>query len=259
MPPTDRRNIRRIDPQEVRGDRRAMATFTNKQQTLQQVLNVLRRRYEPDTLTQRPVLETLLYGILREGATAEQADRAFDNLQTRFFDWNEVRVSEAAEIEAALEDLPGAAEKAPRVIGILQAVFEREFCFSLEDIAKKGLRNAVKTLQDKFEDATDFAIAWTVQRALGGHALPLDAPSIRCLKRLAVLDDTDDDVESLRASIEHFIPKSKGPAFNEGLSRLAAEFCWAEEPSCGECPLRGDCPTGQNRKSEPRNTRLKPR
>ncbi len=236
-----------------------MATFTNKQQVLQQVLNVLRRRYEVPPTPQRPVLETLVYGILREGATGEQADRAFDNLQTRFFDWNEIRVSEVGEIERALEDLPGAAEKAARVIGILQAVFEREFCFSLDDIAKKGLRNAIKTLQDKFEDATDFAIAWTVQRALGGHALPLDPPSIRCLKRLALVDDVDDDVESLRASIEHLIPKSRGPLFNEGLSRLANEFCWAEEPSCGECPLRCDCPTAQSRKSESRGTRLKPR
>jgi endonuclease-3 len=236
-----------------------MATSLNKQQTLQQTLNVLRRRYEPDSTTERPVLETLLYGILREGATSDQADRAFDALQTRFFDWNEVRVSEAAEIEAALEDLPGAGEKAPRIIGILQAVFEREFCFSLEEIAKKGLKNAIKTLQDKFEHATDFAIAWTVQRALGGHALPLDPPAIRCLRRLGILDDADDDVESLRTSIEHLVPKSKGLLFSEGFSRLASEFCWENEPSCPECPLLNDCPSSQTRKAESRSSRLKPR
>jgi endonuclease-3 len=236
-----------------------MATFTNKQQTLQQALTILRRRYEPPPVTERPVLETLLYGILREGATTEQADRAFDNLQTRFYDWNEIRVSEASEIEAALENLPNAAEKASRVIGILQAVFEREFCFSLQDIGKKGLKNAIKTLQEKFEHATDFAIAWTVQRALGGHALPLDPPSIRCLKRLTVLEDTEDDVECLRASIEHLVPKTKGPLFSEGFSQVAAHYCWEDDPSCSECPLRSDCPTGQSRKSESRGARLKPR
>ena len=47
-----------------------------------------------------------------------------------------------------------------------------------------------------------------------------------------------------------------GPLFNDGLSRVAHEFCFDEDPSCGECPLKGDCPSAQVRKSSPR---LKPR
>jgi endonuclease-3 len=233
-----------------------MPSSTQKQQALTQVLAHLKRRYDSGDGPQRPVLETLIYGVLREGATPEQADAAYTNLEQRFFDWNEVRVSQPAEVEAALENLPGAKEKAPRVIGILHAVFEREFCFKLDEIAKKGLKNAVKILQDKFEHATEFAIGWVVQRSLEGHAIPIDAASLRCLQRLGVAEAADDP-EALRAGLEHVVPKAKGPLFSDGLSRVALEYCFVEDPSCGDCPLKADCPSAQERKSAPR--RPKPR
>lgn len=236
-----------------------MPPTTNKQQTVGQVLTVLKRRYDPPAADERPALEQLLYGVLREDASRDQADRAFRNLNERFFDWNEIRVSQPAEIEAALEDLPDAAAKAARVLGVLQAVFEQYFTFQLDEIAKKGLKNAVKQLEEKFPHATDFAVAWVVQQALGGHALPIDAAAARCLRRLGVAD-SDEDFDALRTSLEHHVPKNKGHLFCEGLSLLAKDVCWEEEPHCSSCALRGDCPTGQERKTAtPRAPRLKPR
>lgn len=236
-----------------------MPQTTTKQQTIGQVLTVLKRRYDPDAPTERPVLEQLLFGVLREGATADAAERAFRNLSERFYDWNEVRVSQAAEVEAALENLPDAAGKAPRVIGLLQAVFEQYFNFQLDEIAKKGLKNAIKQLEEKFPDAGGFAVAWVVQQALGGHALPLDAAALRCLRRLGVAE-SEEGLESLRTSLEHHVPKAKGYLFSEGLSLLAKDVCWEEEPHCSSCALKSDCPTGQVRKNAaPRPPRLKPR
>src|SRR5262249_54353863 len=102
--------------------------------------------------------------------------------------------------------------------------------------------------------ATDFAIGWVVQRSLGGHALPVDAPTLRCLQRLGIAEAGEDGT-----GIEHLVPKAKGPLFNDGLSRVAREFCFDEDPHCSDCLLKSDCPTGQVRKSEPRAPRLKPR
>jgi endonuclease III len=238
------------------------STTNTKQQTLTQALTVLKRQYEPAPLPERPVLEHLLYGVLREGATRDQTDRAYRNLTERFFDWNEVRVSSSQEVESALEDLPDATAKAPRIIGVLHAVFEWNFSFNLDEIGKKGLKNAVKQIQEKVADVNDFVIAWVVQQALGGHAIPLDVPSIRVLTRLGVIDGdvTPETIEAVRATLEHFVPKAKGPIFHEVISQLARDACWEEDPHCGSCALRGDCPTGQTRKtSEPRPPRLKPR
>lgn len=232
---------------------------TNKQHTLTQTLTVLKRHYDepPAEADPKPVFEQLIYGVIREGATRAQADAAFRRLQERFFDWNEIRVSSVAEIEDALEDLPGSSIKAPRVIGILQEVFESTFSFKLDDIDKKGLKNAAKQL-GRMADVTDFAAAWVMQQALGGHAIPLDEPTMRVLRRLGVVDSDAEQLESIRTTLEHYIPKAKGPFFNEVISLLAKDHCVDPEPRCTGCPMKKDCSTGQvHKESEPR--RLKPR
>jgi endonuclease III len=238
-----------------------MPPTMNKQQTLTQVLKVLDKHYSPPEPDSKPVLEQLLYAVLREGATRDQADTAYKTLQEKFFDWNEIRVSTPQEIADALDGLPGATEKSQRVIAILQQVFETAFSYKLDDIDKKGLKNAAKQL-GRFAEAGDFAVAWVVQRSLGGHALPLDAPTLRVLRRLGVVDGDEANLESLRSTLEHYIPKSRGALFSDVISLVAKDFCWAEDPHCSACPLLKECPTGQERKNtsaETKPTRLKPR
>src|SRR5690349_4246397 len=102
-----------------------MPTMTNKQQQIEQIIKVLKKRYEASgEVENRPVIEHLVYAIIREGATREAADRAFKKLRTQFFDWNEVRVSAPHELEESLDDIPNAGERAQRIIGVLQYWFE---------------------------------------------------------------------------------------------------------------------------------------
>jgi endonuclease-3 len=123
----------------------------------------------------------------------------------------------------------------------------------------------VSTVQERakkisrLNDSNDYAVAWVIQNGLGGHAIPLDGPSIRVLRRLGVLDGESESLESLRGTIEHFVPKIKGPAFVELLSQHADVLCVEENPRCGKCPLLEDCPTGQSLRgqegSKPRKSR----
>ena len=77
------------------------------------------------------------------------------------------------------------------------------------------------------------------------HALPLDEASMRVLRRLGLLEGDPEDLEALRASIEHVVPKARGALFNEVISALADEFCWEESPRCASCPLSHECLTAQ--------------
>src|SRR5262245_21681214 len=124
-----------------------MATTTNKLRLVTQLFTVLKKKggefAEPE---ERPLLEQLLYGICRENATRELADRAYQNLRDQFFDWNEVRVSSLHEVEEALSDLDGPTQRAERIISLLQEVFEANFSFDLESMHKKGVKQAVKSL-----------------------------------------------------------------------------------------------------------------
>lgn len=221
-----------------------MPLTINKQRVLSHLFTGLKKRYDPAGPESRPVLEQLLYAVLREGATREQADLAYRTLQERFFDWNEIRVSSPRELEEALDHLADADQRAQRLISLLQEVFETTFSFDLELMHKKGLKQAAKHLA-RYQAANDYAVAWVVQQSLGGHAIPLDPPTLRVLRRLGLIDDGHEDGEALRASLEHLIPKARGPLFNDLVSALADDLCLEEEPACGSCPLSGECALGQ--------------
>jgi endonuclease III len=196
-----------------------MATTTNKQRVLNQIWT-FKKRYAASEPEARPVLEQFLYAICREGATREDADRAFRNLQEQFFDWNEIRVSSSREVEEALDDLSDSENRANRLISFLQEVFETTFSFDLETLHKKGLKQAAKQLS-RYQAANDYVVAWVTQQSLGGHAIPLDSATISLLRRIGILDTDSHDMETLRASVEHLIPKARGPLFVELITAMA--------------------------------------
>jgi len=194
------------------------ATTINKQQALNQVLSAVDPATEPDAPL--PVLEQFIYGICRENATPEAARQAYDGLTTQFFDWNEVRVSSARELEEVMPGLGDAESRAERIIAFLQEVFETTFSFDLEAIQKKGLKQASKGLQG-LRAANDFVVAWVMQRSLGGHAIPVDQATLQAARRLGLLDGQAETVEAARSSLEHMVPKSKGTHFTDAIAVLA--------------------------------------
>lgn len=230
-----------------------MAATTNKHQQLTQALALLKKKYPVTVEAEaRPVLEEVLYAVLREGATTAQADAAFAKLREAFFDWNEVRVSTVPEVAEVLGHLPDAGAKAQRAVSFLQEVFEERYSFDLSDVVKKGMKQAAKQLARYKGGATDFVVAWVTQRALGGHAIPLDAPTLKVLHRLGVIDDeVPDDLEAVRGSLEHVIPKAKGHEFVE----LFAEYAAARRAG-GPDPLHGlvkpDDPPAKGKKPDPK-------
>lgn len=261
-----------------------MPAITNKQQLLTQAHAALKKKFPlptPDEPAEpRPVLEELIYAICRDGTTPADADRAYRNLRKVFIDWNEVRVSTVQEVAEVLRPSPNSGLRAGWIIALLQAVFEMSYTYDLDELEKKGLKQAAKQLSRyfdakdlerlglkqaakqvaRFKNMNDFAVAWVVQRRLGGHAIPLDGPTLRVLHRLGVIEDTEpDSLESLRGSIEHVIPKVRGPEFTDLMSVLAKELCIDGTPLCGQCPLRADCPTGHEVLSKKADPKPKPK
>src|SRR5262249_29159111 len=139
----------------------------------------------------RPLLEELIYAICREGSTAADADAGYARLRKAFIDWNEVRVSTVQEVADVLRPLSGSGTRAKRIIGLLQEVFEQAYTFDLGDLGKKGLKDTARKLRFYKEGVNDYAVAWVIQRTLGGHAIPLDEPTLRVLRRLGVVEEVD--------------------------------------------------------------------
>jgi len=238
-----------------------MATTINKQRTVNHVVQAggLPADEAGESL---PVLEQFIFALCRENATGEQARQAYHTLKTRFFDWNEVRVSTVRELEEAMAGLSNAESRAQRLVSFLQQVFEESFSFDLECMHKKGVKQAARSLME-YKAATPYVSAWVTQRSLGGHAIPIDEPTLRCSRRLGLVEASMEDLEATRATLEHIVPKAKGPGFTDAISNLAEDFCWEDTPDCGKCPLHQECVVGQETLGEQlataRTARAKPR
>jgi len=222
-----------------------MPSVTNKQRLVQRLFGSTKRAGDPAVKEGSPVLEQLLYAICREGATRAQADKAFETLRERFFDWNEIRVSAEREVEDALASLPNSEVRAFRLISLLKEIFETTYSFDLEPLVKKGVKQAQKHLERL--GASAFVVAYTLQHGLGAHALPLDEDMRRTLSRLEILDHEPD--EAAMTALEHLVPKAKATVFCENVSDIAQAHCHETSPHCSACCLRDQCPTGQTRRT----------
>jgi endonuclease III len=184
---------------------------------------VLKRHYKPvKPDSERPVLEHLLLACCLEDAHYEPAEESFAALVHTFFDWNEIRVTSIRELAEALTGLPDRRAAANRLKRVLQSVFEATYAFDLEDRRKKNLGPTIKWLK-KLDGTTDFSVAYVVQSALGGHAIPADSGVLRALRLVELISEKDVEA-GVVPGLERAIPKAKGIEFGSMLHQLGADF-----------------------------------
>lgn len=187
------------------------------------VFKVLKKHYKPVVPhPDRPVLEHLLLACCLQNAHYEAADEAFGALVETFFDWNEIRVSTLSELAEVMSALPDPRAAANRVKRVLQSVFEATYAFDLEEWRKKNLGPTVKWFQ-QIDGTTPFTVAYVVQTALGGHAIPVDESTLAALRVVDLV--SDQDVEAgVVPGLERAVAKSKGIEFGSRLHQLGADF-----------------------------------
>jgi endonuclease III len=229
-----------------------MAT-PSKAQFLADVHTLLKKRYKPTpSALKLSVLEAVVYGICHEDATRAQAERALATFKSGYFDWNEVRVSSIAEIQDTLAKagIPDAEDRATKLRRFLRQLFEMQYGFNLDPLAKKPLKDSIKSLQEFEALGTDYVLATVIRLALGGHAIGVDRPTRRALERLGVVEPGVDNT-TLRATLERAVPKNRGTEFVELIEELAHDVCVEGEPDCPRCDLRKICPSSRTRKPDP--------
>ncbi len=189
---------------------------------IEKLQKVLRKHYKPVAIDQqRSVFEHLLFACLLEDAAYEAAETAQAALVHTFFDWNEVRVTSVSELCEVMAMLPDARGAAQRIKRVLQAIFEKTYCFDLEDRRKRNLGETQKWLRDL--GATPFVVAYITQAALGGHSIGLDGSMMRVMQIIDLASEKDAAEHSV-PGLERAIPKSKGVEFASLLHQLGADF-----------------------------------
>ncbi len=224
-----------------------MAT-QSKTQLLTNIHTMLKRRYKPKAdgnSARLSVLRSVVYGICHEDTTREHANQALSRFNDEFFDWNEIRVSSLDEIKESLAGIPDPELKAQRIRRFLRQLFNRTYGFTLDSLAKKPLKEALKVLRTYDAFSSDYVTATVIQQALGGHAIPIDNDARRALERLGF---SEPDVSALRAVLERAVPKNRGAEFLDLIEDLANDTCVEGEPDCPNCELRKICPFALTRK-----------
>ncbi len=187
------------------------------------VHKILKRHYKPvKPDPERPVLEHLLLACCLEDSHYEPAEETFAVLVHTFFDWNEIRVTSVRELGEVMAGLPDPRAAANRLKRVLQGVFEETYSFDLEDQRKKNLGPTVKWLR-KIDGTSNFTVAYVVQSALGGHAIPVDSGVLEVLRLLDLISDKDVEA-GVVPGLDRAVSKSKGVEFGSMLHQLGADF-----------------------------------
>lgn len=195
----------------------------NRADLLTKLHKFVKKEYEPVLPpSNRSVLDHMLYACCLEDSTSEAADEAFARLQENFFDWNEVRVTTAAELSESMKSVARPIESATRVRKTLQGVFEAYYQFDLDFLKKENLGKSIQQFE-KFRGVTPFVISYVAQHGLGGHSIPVDKSLLLLCYVLGIISE-DEATKGKIPSLERTIPKSKGIEFAALVHPFAVEF-----------------------------------
>ncbi|MCA8999441.1 MAG: hypothetical protein KDA80_20770 [Planctomycetaceae bacterium] len=194
----------------------------DKQSILKKVVAEAKKRYGASLPKQAwPTFETLLFAVLVEDVTHEQAERAYTRMTETFFDLNEIRVSSVTEIEQSLGEIDDASWKAMRVREALQHTFEKHYAYDLEQLRRKTQDQAQKELEE-IPHQTPFIRSYTLQQALGSHVLPIDQTMHAVLVWLG-FGDADSTPESAADDLKSAVKKADAPLVCHLLKCLATD------------------------------------
>jgi endonuclease III len=195
----------------------------------------------PEALPDINLVQQGLYFALRRRLGADAAKTALRKLTEAYPDWNELRVSQAQEINGVLQLGPKGVAVAREVREYLQEVFQRSHGMSLE-----FLRDDPQSTQ-RFVSILPYigmAMSHHLLYLASNGELPVTPALVRVLDRLGLVSRTA-SVKKARVSIEPLIPDGRTLEFAYKFGEIATRWCDARKPLCHECVLVDDCKFGK--------------
>jgi endonuclease III len=185
-----------------------MAAASNRAARLTKLVSDLKKRYKPTAPPQRALFETILFATLLENSPPDVADKVFAQIESSYYDWNEVRVSSRSELAEHMKTLSDPNGSADRLKRTVQSIFETFYKFDLEELKKQNLGQAVKTLTG-FDGVTPFVVNYATQNGLAGHAIACNEGVLLALQVMDIITEAEAK-KGLVPGLERAIPKSKG-------------------------------------------------
>lgn len=200
---------------------------------------------EPRLSRKSDLLAMLIKIILSQATSDANSRRTFQNLKTRFKNWEAVLAADEKEIAEAIR-LGGLANQKAKVIkDLLRQIKDARGRLSLKFLEKMPETEARDFLL-QFRGIGPKTVACTLLFASGKEVFPLDTHIFRIFKRMGVLPEKVSDAAAHRL-LDELAPKGKFYSLHVNLIRLGRQICRPKEPLCDRCPLVEYCDYGLSR------------
>jgi hypothetical protein len=143
-------------------------------------------------------VDNLIFSVLYEHLTIEDAHVCEKLMQSHFMDWNDLRVSRMEEVLDVLASSGIATDTkkkvAQQLIKSLNCVFAKYDRISFEDIDELGKRQANQELAE-LEEFTPFMINFLMLNFKGSHSLPVNSAMAQYARDNGLVDPDSTDAE----------------------------------------------------------------
>ena len=200
----------------------------------------LEESYGPPGKARRDPLDELVLTILSQNTSDTNRDRAWEELRSRFDDWEHVRGADRATLEEAIRSAGLAGQKAAAIHGVLEGLAEERGELDLDHLEGMDDREALAYLTS-FRGVGTKTAACVLCFALRRPVMPVDTHVDRVSRRLGLVPGGGGAAAAHRVLNEIVPPERRFPLHIQ-MIRHGREVCTARSPVCEACPLEDVCP-----------------
>ena len=205
-----------------------------------EVHSLLQQYQGPVTWTPRydPISE-LVFTILTQHTSDNNALKAFNNLIGKFPEWQDVLDADDDEIAKTIFIGGLSKIKAPRIKSVLKVIKSNRGSFNIDFLSQLTLteaKNWLKSLPGVGPKTAAVVLAF----ALNMPAMPVDTHIYRVSKRLGLIGKKT-DVGKAHDILEKSVDTNKVFSFHVYLIQHGRTVCKARKPLCNECVMSDKC------------------
>ncbi len=190
-------------------------------------------RYDP--------ISELIFTILTQHTSDNNALKAFNNLVEKFPSWQDVLDAQDEEVAKTIFIGGLSKTKAPRIKAVLEVIRSKTGAFNIDFLGSLTLSEAKSWLKD-LPGVGPKTAAVVLAFALNMPAMPVDTHIYRVSKRLGLIGKKT-DVDKAHDILEKSVDPNKVFSFHVYLIQHGRTTCKARKPLCNECVLSDKCPS----------------
>lgn len=186
-------------------------------------------------------ISELVFTILTQHTSDNNALKAFNNLCARFSSWEDILNAKDEEVSKAIFIGGLSKIKAPRIKSVLKMIHTKRGAFNIDFLSQLDLEQAKNWLKD-LPGVGPKTAAVVLSFALNMPAMPVDTHIYRVSKRLGLIDQKT-NIDRAHDILENSIDTCKIFSFHVYLIQHGRTVCKAQRPLCSKCILKDKCPS----------------